>query len=37
LIGEDISCSVLIVLAEPVAVRCTSQAPLQTVYYEIKG
>ena len=37
LIGEDVSCSVLIVQAEPVAVRCTSQEPLQTVYYEIKG
>ena len=37
LIGEDISCSVLIVQAEPVAVRCTSQAPPQAIYYEIKG
>ncbi len=35
--GEDISCSVLIVQGKPIAVRCSSQQPLQTVYYEIKG
>jgi len=35
--GEDISCSVLIVQDKPVVVGCSSQAPLQTVYYAIEG
>ncbi len=36
LVAQDISCSVLIVQNEPVAIRCSSQEPLQTVYYDIQ-
>jgi hypothetical protein len=35
LAGQDISCFVLIVNGEPAALRCTSQEPLETLYYEI--
>ncbi len=36
LTGQDIECSVLIVQGEPIAIRCSSQEPLQTVYYDIQ-
>jgi len=37
LIGEDVSCFTQNVNAEPVAIRCTSQVPLTTIYYVIGG
>lgn len=37
LAGQDISCAVLLLNGAPAAVRCTSQEPLKTLYYEIKG
>ena len=36
LAGQDISCALLSVGTNAVAIRCTSQDPLQTLYYEIK-
>ena len=36
LTGQDIECSILIVQGEPIAIRCTSQEPLQTIYYDIQ-
>jgi hypothetical protein len=36
LAGEDISCALLSIGTNAVAIRCTSQDPLQTLYYEIK-
>jgi hypothetical protein len=36
LTGQDISCGVLVLDdGAPIAVRCTSQVPLSTIYYEI--
>ena len=35
LAGQDISCFQLSVDNKPVAIRCTSQQPLQAIYYEI--
>ena len=37
LIGEDISCSILIVQDEAVALLCRSQEPQEAVYYAIQG
>lgn len=37
LTGEDISCFTQNVNAEPVAIRCTSQSPLTTIYYVIQS
>lgn len=37
LTGEDVACFALNVNNEPVAIRCTSQQPLTTIYYEIQG
>lgn len=37
LIGEDVACFALNVNGEPVAIRCTSQEPLTTIYYEIQA
>jgi len=34
--GQDISCYVLTIEDEPVLVRCSSQEPLQSAYYEIQ-
>jgi hypothetical protein len=34
--GQDIECSVLIVQDEPIAIRCTSQEPLKTLYYAVQ-
>ncbi len=34
--GEDVSCQSLLVNDEPVAITCTSQVPLTTIYYEIQ-
>jgi len=36
LTGEDVTCQSLLVNDEPVAINCTSQSPLQTIYYEIQ-
>ena len=36
LTGQDVSCSALRVNDEPVAIRCTSQVPLTTIYYAIQ-
>ena len=36
LTGEDVSCQSLLVNNEPVALSCTSQNPLTTIYYEIQ-
>jgi len=36
LTGQDISCSLLIANDKPIAIRCTSQEPLQTLYYVIQ-
>ena len=33
--GQDISCSIGIVQEKTIAIRCTSQEPLQTLYYAI--
>lgn len=35
--GEDISCFTQVINSEPVAIRCTSQSPLTTIYYVIQG
>lgn len=35
--GQDIQCFALRVDGEAVAIRCTSQDPLTTIYYEIQG
>ena len=37
LTGQDVTCVVLSVDGAPVAIRCTSQEPLQSIYYEIQG
>jgi hypothetical protein len=37
LTGEDISCFTQNVNSEPVAIRCTSQSPLTTIYYVIQS
>lgn len=37
LAGEDISCFTQEVNSEPVALRCTSQSPLTTIYYVIQN
>lgn len=37
LIGEDISCYTQQVNGDPVALRCTSQVPLTTIYYVIQS
>ena len=37
LVGEDISCSILIVEEEPVVIFCRSQEPQNAVYYAIQG
>lgn len=37
LTGQDVACFALNVNSEPVAIRCTSQEPLTTIYYEIQG
>ncbi len=34
--GEDVTCALLSIDEEPVAIRCTSQEPLQAIYYEIQ-
>lgn len=36
LAGQDISCALLSMGTNAVAIRCTSQDPLQTLYYEIQ-
>ena len=36
LTGEDVTCQSLIVNGEPVAITCTSQNPLDAIYYEIQ-
>ena len=35
--GQDVTCALLSVEDNPVVVRCTSQDPLQSIYYEIQG
>lgn len=37
LTGQDVNCFALRVNDEPVAIRCTSQQPLTTIFYEIGG
>lgn len=37
LTGQDIQCFLWSVDGTPVAIRCTSQEPLLTIYYEIQG
>jgi len=37
LTGEDISCFTQNVNSKPVAIRCTSQSPLTTIYYVIQS
>ena len=34
--GQDITCQSLLVNGIPVAITCTSQVPLQAIYYEIQ-
>ncbi len=34
--GQDISCFVMTIEDEPVLVRCTSQEPLQTSFYQVQ-
>jgi len=36
LTGQDITCALLSVDSGPVAIRCTSQEPLQSIYYDIQ-
>jgi len=36
LTGQDITCALLSVDDTPVAIRCTSQEPLQSIYYDIQ-
>lgn len=36
LTGQDVACFLLSVDGVPVAIRCTSQEPLQSIYYEIQ-
>jgi hypothetical protein len=36
LAGEDISCALVSIGTNAVAIRCTSQDPLRTLYYEIQ-
>lgn len=36
LTGQDISCALLLVDQQAVAIRCTSAEPLQTIYYQIQ-
>ncbi len=37
LAGQDVACVLISFNAAPVAIRCTSQEPLQSIYYEIQG
>ena len=34
--GQDVTCALLSIDDEPVAIRCNSQEPLQAIYYEIQ-
>lgn len=34
--GQDVTCALLGVEDKPVVIRCTSQDPLQSIYYEIQ-
>jgi hypothetical protein len=36
LTGEDVTCALLSIDDEPVAIRCNSQVPLQSIYYDIQ-
>src|SRR5574341_24331 len=36
LTGQDVTCVLLSIDSVPVAIRCTSQEPLQSIYYEIQ-
>ncbi len=37
LAGQDIGCFLMTIDGKPVLVRCTSQEPLQTIYYRVEG